>query len=453
MKKPKTITIAGAGLAGSLLGVLLGRRGYAVTILESRSDMRMADVDAGRSINLALSSRGIYALKMAGLMDEVQQLLIPMRGRMLHLDNGETQFSSYGQRPAEVIYSVSRRDLNCLMMTAAEVAEPVNVIFNQKLDSVDFDTNEIRVIDTESGTTRSESFELLIGADGAGSRVRRALIPFVGGVATSELLDHDYKELEIPAAAKGDYQIEPEALHIWPRGNYMLIALPNQGGSFTVTLFLPKSGEPSFASLQQPASLRLFFEKHFPDALRLIPDLELDFYQHPQGILGTLRCKPWYYQDKALLIGDAAHAIVPFHGQGMNASFEDCSELVRLLDLHADNWSRVLPEFDTIRRPNADAIAEMALENYVTMRKSVAEPQFQLKKEIGFELEKRFPDRFIPRYSMVMFHETPYARAFALGEIQNDILSQLASGKTSLSEIDFAEAERLILERLPLELV
>ncbi len=453
VKRPKNITISGAGLVGSLLSVLLGKRGYEVTILERRPDMRGVESDSGRSINLALSSRGIYALAMAGLMDEVEKLLIPMRGRMLHLENGEQEFMPYGQRPDEVIYSVSRRDLNCLMMTAAEEAEPVQIIFSQKLESIDFRNNQLVLRDVFTDHARQQSFELLIGTDGAGSRTRRALIPAVGGQSASEFLDHDYKELEIPAGAvdatgNGTYQIEREALHIWPRGDYMLIALPNQDGSFTVTLFLPRTGRNSFEALTDRATLHDFFERNFPGTLKLIPDLEADFFANTQGRLGTVRCAPWYYEDKALILGDASHAIVPFHGQGMNCGFEDCSELIRLLDEFDEDWARVLPEFDRIRRPNAHAIAEMALENYVTMRSSVVDPKFQLKKELGFELEKRFPDRFVPRYSMVMFHRLPYAEAFRRGETQQFILGELVDGVDDIASVDFAKAESMINERL-----
>ncbi len=448
MTAPKKITIAGAGLVGSLLAVLLGKRGYEVTIFERRPDMRGREVDAGRSINLALSSRGIHALRQAGLMEEVEKLLIPMRGRMLHFKNGETEFSPYGQRAHEVIYSVSRRDLNCLMMTAAELAEPVNVIFQQQCESIDFDHQILQLHDERQGIRRDEPFELLIGADGAGSRVRRALMPVIHGDSRSEFLEHDYKELEIPPGPSGSYQIEREALHIWPRGGFMLIALPNQDGSFTVTLFLPKTGNPSFESIADPENLQRFFETEFPDAMALIPDLQEDFFKHPQGPLGTLRCSPWFHKDNVLILGDAAHAIVPFHGQGMNSGFEDCSELIRLLDKYEQDWGRVLPEFDAIRRPNAHAIAEMALENYITMRESVADPQFQLKKLVGFELEKRFPDRFVPRYSMVMFHLIPYAQAYERGQIQQQILIELTEGKSKISEIDFELAERLVKEKL-----
>lgn len=449
MKRPEQITIAGAGLAGALLAVLLGQRGYQVRLLESRPDMRRSKISAGRSINLALSSRGIHALGLAGLLDQVNELLIPMHGRLLHLPDGSTQYLPYGQKAEEVIYSVSRRDLNSLMMTAAEVAPPVNVYFRQKVEEIDFQQKTLAVRDLDSNQLRSESYELLIGADGAGSAVRQALIPFVQGTESSEPLDHDYKELEIPATANQDYQIEKEVLHIWPRGEYMLIALPNQGGSFTVTLFLPKSGQPSFASLTDRERVLEFFQDQFPDALELIPRLADDFFDNPQGRLGTLRCQPWYYRDEVLLIGDAAHAVVPFHGQGMNASFEDCSELIRLLDQHHEDWETVLPIFNQIRSPNANAIADMALENYITMRASVAEFDFQLKKEVGFELERRFPDRFIPRYSLVMFHRVPYAITLELGRIQEQILSDLVRGKHKLNEIDFALAEKWVKERLP----
>ena len=447
----RKITIAGAGLAGSLLGVMLGQRGYQVTILERRSDTRGVESDSGRSINLALSSRGIHALKIAGLFEKVEKLLIPMKGRMLHFQDGNEEFSPYGQRESEVIYSVSRRDLNHLMIDAAVEAPLVEVKFDQQLDAVDFKNNRLGILDLKSNQTRKEEFELLIGADGAGSRTRRSLIKEVGGKSESDFLDHDYKELEITAgqtASGSDYQIEPNALHIWPRGGFMLIALPNQDHSFTVTLFMPKTGENSFEQLSERDALVDFFKTAFPSAFKLIDNLESDFFGNPQGRLGTVRCEPWFYKDKVLILGDAAHAIVPFHGQGMNEGFEDCSELIRLLDEHDEDWAKVIPKFDEIRRPNCHAIAEMALENYVTMRSSVADPKFQLKKELGFKLEKRFPSRFVPRYSMVMFRLIPYAEARQRGKIQQEILGELVEGVESIDDVDFAKAEKMILQRL-----
>lgn len=449
MNKPKTIKIAGAGLVGSLLGVLLGRRGYKVDIYEQRGDMRRQDVESGRSINLALSERGIFALKMSGLMDKVEELLIPMRGRMLHDVSGALEFLPYGGRKHEVIYSVSRELLNGLMMTAAEIAPDVNVHFHQKCESVDFENNSLSMTDLNTGQTTKNKFEILIGVDGAGSRIRRNMIPLTEGESTSEFLNHDYKELEIPPGDMGVHKIDREALHIWPRGGYMLIALPNLDGSFTVTLFMPKTGQNSFESLDNAEAVNRFFERQFPDALELMPDLCADYFRNPQGLLGTLRCRPWHFRDDVLILGDAAHAVVPFHGQGMIAGFEDCSELIRLLNKYDDDWATVLPEFDEIRRPNANAIADMALENYITMRDSVRDPKFQLKKELGFELERKYPNRFIPRYSMVMFHRIPYAEVFARGEIQEDILNQLTRDTGTVDGVDFELAGRLIEARLP----
>ena len=444
----KKIVIVGAGLVGSLLGVLLGKRGYEVDLYERRSDDRNVEDDSGRSINLALSSRGIKALQDAGLYEKVKPLLIPMRGRMLHQADGDQQFSAYGQREHEVIYSVPRGGLNKLMVNEAVLAEPVHVIFDRKCAGVDFDNRTVSFENTIDGLVTEESFDIIIGADGAGSRVRRELILAVDGEATSEFLEHDYKELEIPAAADGGYQIEKEALHIWPRGGFMLIALPNLDGSFTVTLFLKKKGDPSFESLDSSESVNAFFEAHFPTAVPLMPELGNDYANNPAGILGTVRCSPWHHTDCGLILGDASHAIVPFHGQGMNSGFEDCSELMRLLDEHDDDWSRVLPEFSRQRKPNADAIAEMAIENHTTMQKGVNDPKYHLKKEIGFELERRFPETYIPRYSLVMFHNVPYAEAFRRGVIQNEILNQLVDGVEEFDDVDFELAEKLVAEKL-----
>lgn len=450
--RPREITIVGAGLVGSLLATLLGQRGYRVQLLERRSDMRRYEVDAGRSINLALSERGIHALDLAGLMDQVRPLLIPMRGRMLHDEKGNTEFSPYGQRPEEVIYSVSRGGLNRLMMTAAEQHPDVQLRFNQRCQSINFEANRLELTDQVTGERILHDFEILVGADGAGSQVRQAMIRAVGGAATSEFLDHDYKELEIPSGPEGTHRIEREALHIWPRGGFMLIALPNLDGSFTVTLFLPKEGDPGFDRLTGEEEVAAFFARWFPSAASLIPELTKDFFSNPTGPLGTVRCAPWHYQNDSLILGDAAHAIVPFHGQGMNAGFEDCSELIRLLDEHGEDWDAVLPEFSQIRKPCGDAIAQMALENYVTMRDSVLDPQFQLKKELGFALERELPDRFIPRYSMVMFHRIPYDVVLQRGKMQERLLGTLVEGKTSLAEIDLAaaiELGRAELETLP----
>jgi kynurenine 3-monooxygenase len=442
------ITIVGGGLAGSLLSVMLGQRGYDVTVYEKRPDMRQKDVDAGRSINLALARRGIKALSAAGLNDDVEPLLIPMKGRQLHLLGGEKLFSPYGLRDHEVIFSVSRELLNSLMMDAAEEHELVNVVFEHSCEAIDFENKQVTFQDLKSNTCEVVDYDILIGCDGAGSRVRRQMLPLCEGTASSEFLDHDYKELTIPPGTNGEHQILKEALHIWPRGGYMLIALPNLDGSFTVTLFMPKTGAPSFESLGDASELKEFFEAQFPSAMELIPDLATEFFENPTGRLGTLRCEPWFYGDSVAILGDASHAIVPFHGQGMNAAFEDCEILADLLDKNENDWGRTVSEFSQVRKPHAEAIADMALENYITMRDSVMDEQFQLKKEVGFELEKKYPKRFIPRYSMVMFHSIGYADAFARGEIQDELLGEVTAGKQSLAQVDLDLAGRLVTERL-----
>ncbi|MEM9412545.1 MAG: NAD(P)/FAD-dependent oxidoreductase [Planctomycetota bacterium] len=448
MDSQKKVIVVGAGLVGSLLGVMLGKRGYTVHLYERRSDDRAVEADSGRSINLALSSRGIKALQDADLYEKVKPLLIPMRGRMLHQADGSQQFSPYGQREHEVIYSVPRGELNKLMVNEAVVAEPVLVKFDQKCAGVDFKNKTVKFENTVDGTTVEESFDLIIGADGAGSRVRRDLMNAVDGESTTDFLEHDYKELEIPADSNGGYRIEREALHIWPRGGFMLIALPNRDGSFTVTLFLNKKGNPSFESLSDLDAVNEFFNAHFPTAIPLMPELAKDYFDNPAGKLGTIRCEPWFHSDCGLIMGDASHAIVPFHGQGMNSGFEDCSELLRLLKKHSDNWSSVLPEFSKIRKPNADAIAEMAIENHTTMQKSVIDPKFHLKKELGFELEKRHPETFIPRYSLVMFHNIPYAEAQRKGLIQQEILDELVANADEVANVDFELADSLIAKKL-----
>jgi len=439
------VTLVGAGLAGSLLAIFLARRGHRVTLLERRPDPRKtpagAPGSAGRSINLALANRGIAALEEVGVMEKIRPTLIPMAGRMLHDEEGRLKLIPYGNKPHEVIYSVSRGGLNALLLDAAEATGKVAIRFDETVQGVDFASRRVR----PQGTP----YDVLIGTDGSASAVRAAILEATDGRLDEDPLGHGYKELSIPAAAGGGFRMERGALHVWPRGEYMLIALPNVDGSFTATLFLPNRGEESFEALTTPESVLALFERRFADAIPLMPRLVEEFFANPTGHLETIRCAPWSFEDQALVLGDAAHAIVPFHGQGMNAAFEDCSAFDRCLEESADRpWNAIFEDFEGLRRPNTDAIADMALENYVEMRATVREPKFQLKKDLSFRLEERHPGRFIPRYSMVMFHTIPYAEAKRRGAIQEEILDALTDGAASVDDVDLARADRLIAERL-----
>lgn len=445
------VNIIGAGLAGALLAVLLARRGFGVTLYERRPDPRQTRPERGRSINLALAARGIRALERAGVMDRVRPLTIALRGRMVHERSGAAALQPYGQRAHEVIYSVGRADLNRVLIEEALRHANVAVRFNQQCTGVDAGGNRLCLRDTVSGEVHAADLAPAIATDGAGSAVRASLAA-AGLVSVREQwLDHDYKELSIPPAA-GRPALESHALHIWPRGGFMLIALPNTDASFTATLFLARAGVPGFASLGDGAAVAKFFAEQFPDAVPLLPRLAEEFAQHPQGQLGTVHTAPWRAGGRLLLLGDAAHAIVPFHGQGMNAAFEDCAVLAELIDRH-DDWETLFGEFERARRPNTEAIARMALENYVEMRDTVRDARFLRLKGLAMALERRFPERFIPRYSMVMFHpEIPYAEALRRGALQAQLLEELDPGESGGPPgtlPDPERAERLIRERLP----
>jgi len=444
------ITLVGTGLAGSLLAISLARRGYRVTLLERRLDPRKTAASAGRSINLALANRGISALEEVGVMESLRSALIPMAGRMLHDEEGRLRLIPYGNKPHEVIHSVSRGGLNALLLNAAESTGRVSIRFGETVCGVDFADRKVRFLaaGNPERQTQATPYDVLIGTDGSASAVRAAILERTGGRLDEEPLGHGYKELTIPAAAGGQFRMEKNALHIWPRGEYMLIALPNADGSFTATLFLPNQGKESFQALTTPEAVDALFERRFADAIPLMPGLGEDFFGNPTGHLETIRCEPWSFEDHALVLGDAAHAIVPFHGQGMNAAFEDCSAFDQCLGDPDRPWNEVFADFEERRRPNTDAIADMALENYIEMRSTVREPKFQLKKDLSFRLEERHPGRFIPRYSMVMFHTIPYAEAKRRGAIQEEILDELTSRAASLDEVDLARADRLIAERL-----
>jgi kynurenine 3-monooxygenase len=443
----RSITICGAGLAGTLLAIILAQRGYRIRLYERLADLRREVIPAGRSINLALAARGIRALELAGVMPDVRPLLIEMPGRRVHDLSGASTFLPYGQDANEVIYSVSRPGLNRVLLDAAERAG-VELRFRHAATDIDFDRRILHLRATDTGEAMTVPLRNIIGADGAGSILRQALVAKYSIAHREDLLAHGYKELTIPPTANGEPRIERHALHIWPRGGFMLIALPNTDGSFTATLFAPHEGPDSFATLQHPAAVRDFFERHFPDALAVMPNIDTEFGERPLGVMGTVRCERWSAGSELLLIGDAAHAITPFHGQGMNCAFEDCAQLAALLANDTD-LAAVFARFEQLRRPNTDAIAHMAIENYLEMRDTVRDPKFQLQKALSLELQRRFPDRFIPRYSMVMFHaRIPYAVALNRGRIQSEILSTLTERADAVAEVNWTLAGQLIEQKL-----
>jgi kynurenine 3-monooxygenase len=452
--KPATeqpVNIVGGGLAGALLAVMFARRGFTVDVYERRPDPRAVAGERGRSINLALAARGIIALERAGMMERVRPLMIPMRGRMIHPLAGGTQLQPYGQRQNEVIYSVSRAELNRVLIEEAARHPRVRLKFRHTCLAAEPDAGVLRFRSEETSSERAGEHDVPIAptfaTDGAGSAVRSSLARSGLIDVREDRLDHEYKELTIPAGGDGRHAMEPHALHIWPRGGFMLIALPNSDGSFTATLFLARSGPDSFDTLTNPERIAALFRRQFPDALRLMPHLVEEFTTHPQGQLGTVYTRPWHIGDRVLLLGDAAHAIVPFHGQGMNAAFEDVLVLDDLLDQH-DDWDTLFADFERSRLPNTAAIAQMALENYIEMRDTVRDPAYVRRKVLAMDLERRFPDHFIPRYSMVMFHpEISYAEALRRGAEQERILSELGTQRAQ-GEVDVERARALILERL-----
>jgi kynurenine 3-monooxygenase len=450
-----SFTIIGAGLAGSLLATLLAQRGFRVEVFEKRGDPRQRGYEGGRSINLALAERGLHALRAAGAADAVLQKAVMMRGRMVHFADGSQQLQRYGRDDSEVIWSVSRGELNITLLDAAEAAG-AGLHFDRRLASVAFDAHQAHFIDDRDGARHVHAFTALLGADGAGSALRAAIGQQHDLGERFEPLGHSYKELEIPPGEDGGFRLEANALHIWPRGAYMCIALPNDEKTFTVTLFLPnevlpthdgKSDVPSFATIRSGADARALFERDFADALPLIPRLEQDFVRNPAGLLATLHLSRWHLGGQAVLLGDAAHAMVPFHGQGMNCAFEDCVALAEHLEREQD-LPAAFAAFENERRPNALAIQAMALENYLEMRERVDDADFLLQRALELQLAERHPARFVPRYAMVTFRRLPYATAFERGRIQRELLVAATRGRASLDEIDWEWLDAEVGRRL-----
>lgn len=440
------IIIVGAGLCGTLLAIRLAQRGYTINLHERRADMRLEHVDAGRSINLALSSRGLKALDKVGLKETILKECIPMKGRMIHPLGGAQFFSPYSGRFEDYINSVSRGGLNMTLLDEAEKLENIRIHFNSKCQSVDLEKATGTFKNTETGEVWTDTGEVLIGTDGAGSAVRRSMMGHTTRLLfnySQDFLRHGYKELSILPTEDGAYRIEKKALHIWPRGSFMIIALPNMDGSFTVTMFHPFEGDFGFNQLKTKEQVQAFFEKAFPELIPLMPHYVEEYFENPVGTLGTIKCYPWQAYGKTLIVGDASHAIVPFYGQGMNAAFEDVTILDGILDQHEEDWTKVLTTFQDERVDDANAIADLAIDNFHEMQDHVDDEDFIKKRKIEMQLEQQYED-YYSKYSLVTFKpDLSYAAAMRLGRQQDKLLLEICREK-DLKDINLAS----VLEQL-----
>ena len=439
----KKVTIAGAGLVGSLEAIYLAKRGFQVEVYERRPDMRKVELSAGRSINLALSARGWNALKAVGVDHEVEKMAIPMYKRVMHAVDGSLTDQQYGQ-DGEAIYSVSRGGLNQLLMNLAGEQENVNMHFNYKCVDVDLKSASA-TFEHNDGNQKNVDADMIIGADGAYSVIRSKMIKQDRFQYSQHYIEHGYKELTMPANSDGTHKLEVNALHIWPRGSYMLIALPNMDGSFTCTLFFPYEGEYSFNSLQTEQQVYDFFKEVFPDTLDLIPNLVEEYFQNPTSSLAIMRCNPWTVDDKVLLIGDAAHATVPFYGQGMNAGFEGCFVLDQLMQKHGEDWQACFDEYSKIRKPDGDGVQDLSMHNFIVMRDKTADPKFLLQKKIELHFSKKYPDKWLPLYSMVSFSTIRYSEAWEIGQKQEKLMQKVMDVPNIEDKWESDEVEQLML--------
>lgn len=446
VSQSQELSVIGGGLVGSLLAVCLARRGHRVSLYESRPDIRSVSLAAGRSINLIGTSRCLHAAAQVGLEDKVRGIGVAVLGRMMHDEAGALHYQPYGKDDSEFNYSLSRGELNQLLLQAADDHD-VKLHFEHRLQEANLETGVLTFEDSASGESRVVQSQRVFGTDGAGSALRAAFEGLDGFESSFADLGHGYKELLIPALADGSAPIDGDALHIWPRGSTMLMALANRGGSFTVTIYQPNEGEWSFASIRTEADVRELFEAKFADAIALIPDLENDYLQRPTGVLGTRRCSRFHHGGRALLLGDAAHAIVPFHGQGMNCGFEDCTVLMELVDAGL-GWDEAFEEFTRLRKPNADAIADMSLDNFVEMCERVGDPKFLLRKAVEHRLENELPGEYRTRYSMVTYSRIPYRVAIQAGRIQQSILDRICQDLDRVEDVDMKAARSLIAAEL-----
>lgn len=444
MQTPQKIAVVGSGLVGSLLAIYLRKAGHTVHVYDRSSDIRQIEF-SGRSINLAMSNRGWKALDGVGVGDAVREIAIPMDKRAIHLVD-KLNFQPYGNK-GEAIYSISRGLLNRKMIDLAESAG-AEFFFEQRIWDVTLADATLHIGETERGAWQEKKYDMVFGADGAFSRIRHRMQRQSMFDYSQEFLKIGYKELNIPANPDGTHKLDPNSFHIWPRGEYMLIALSNLDGSFTCTLFMPFEGENSLEQLKDIKLVEEFFAKNFPDSIDVIPKLAEDFFKNPTSTLVTMKCFPWTYEDKIALIGDACHAIVPFYGQGMNAGFEDISILNEMIERYGDDWKTVLSEYQKSRKPNTDAIAELSYRNFMEMSSKTADEKFLLQKKIEKLFSDKHPDKWIPLYSRVTFSDRPYAEALAIGDYQNAIMEAVLKMENIEQKWDSAEVEQTILELL-----
>jgi kynurenine 3-monooxygenase len=449
MSQPKNITVVGAGLVGSLVSIYLAKRGHKVQIFERRQDMRKANIVAGRSINLALSDRGWRGLEGVGIADEIKKIAIPMYGRAIHMKDGSSSYQAYG-KDNQAIYSVSRGGINMRLMDLAEQQDNVTLHFEERCDKLDRKTNEVTFFNTNSNTSKTVKSDLILGSDGAFSAVRTQMQFQTDRFDYQQFyIDAGYKELVIPAGPNGEHLIEKNCLHIWPRGSFMMIALPNMDGSFTCTLFFQMEGKVSFDTIKTNDQVMAFFKEEFPDAVPLMPTLLEDWAANPTSSLVTVKCKPWVWDEKIALIGDAAHAIVPFYGQGMNCGFEDCVVLNELMDKHGDINGACLKEYEALRKPDGDAIADLAIANFVEMRDKTADKTFLLQKKIEARFSEKHPEKWIPLYSMVTYSpHIRYSEALVNGNKQQAIMDKIMTMPDIEAKWDSLEVENAILKLL-----
>ncbi|AYN66978.1 FAD-dependent monooxygenase [Euzebyella marina] len=444
-QQSKNIAIIGSGLVGSLLAIYLKKLGHAITVFDRRPDIRNITF-SGRSINLAMSNRGWNALEEVGIAEEIKKIAIPLDKRAMHVIGKPMYFQKYGKE-GEAIWSISRGVLNKRMIDLAE-AEGVHFRFDEKVWDVDLPEAKIFTGETEKGEWKEYNYDMIFGCDGAFSRVRHKMQRRSRFDYSQDFIDVGYKELSIPPNADGTHKLDKNSFHIWPRGKFMLIAMPNLDGSFTCTLFLPFEGQVSFDSLTTKEEAKKFFETYFPNVMQVIDDLLVDFFKNPTSALVTMKCYPWTYWDKVALVGDSAHAVVPFYGQGMNAGFEDIFVLHELIQKHGDDWLQIFEQYQKERKPNADAIAELSYRNFVEMSSKTADPKFLLQKKIEKHFASKHPDKWIPIYSRVTFSDRPYSEALAMGDEQESIMKEVMKMPQIEDKWDSTEVENKMLSLL-----